>query len=71
MAKTCDTCGCWHQLREYNGVVYGECRAHSPVVCSDFEVTNAAFWPETASTDWCGDHTGLRHCELPGPERGA
>lgn len=69
--RTCNTCGCWKPCREWNDKRYGECRGHCPSLCFEAERSSCGYWPETREDDWCGDHTGLRSFDLPGPNRGA
>jgi hypothetical protein len=46
---TCSTCEQWRPLTP----VSGECRNRSPVALDQYRVK---VWPETAASDWCGDH---------------
>ena len=69
--RTCKTCGCWKRTGVGgDGKPKGECRASHPVLALDYERSVFGYWPEVWESDWCGDHTAFRPCELPGPERG-
>jgi hypothetical protein len=69
--RTCETCGCWHPCDEYSsGRRLGECRAGRPELHFEVEHSYRGYWPDTVIDDWCGEHTGLRPAELPGPNRG-
>ena len=48
----CDGCRFWENF----GFDQGECRRHSPVVWQRHEAFGqAAIFPKTSKSDWCGD----------------
>ena len=49
--KRCDTCRFYQSP---TGVVAGECRRRSPIICDDLR-----YWPPVSPDMWCGEYKRL------------
>lgn len=60
LRPACETCVYWLQggLHDVKPKIYGQCRRLPPSIVLTPEGARAR-WPQTFTTDWCGEHATM------------